>query len=110
MQLYFKTFQLDIEQTGFFFVNRLGNRLSEQSVRLMVRKYAEAVHIPKHITPHIFRHTFATLLLQEEVDIRFIQSLLGHASIHTTQIYAHVNPEHQRTLLRTRHPRRLFEG
>ena len=110
MQLYFKTFQPGIEQTGFFFVNRLGNRLSEQSVRLMVRKYAEAVHIPKHITPHIFRHTFATLLLQEEVDIRFIQSLLGHASIHTTQIYAHVNPEHQRTLLRTRHPRRLFEG
>ena len=110
LQLYFKTFQDGIEATNYFFVNRLGNRLSEQSVRLMVKTYAEAVQIPKNITPHIFRHTFATLLLQEEVDIRFIQSLLGHASINTTQIYAHVNPEHQRTLLRTRHPRRLFDG
>ncbi|HAA13774.1 MAG TPA: integrase [Cytophagales bacterium] len=109
LRLYFRTFQPTIESANYFFVNRLGNRLSEQSVRLMVRKYAEAVQLPKHITPHIFRHTFATLLLQEEVDIRFIQGLLGHASINTTQIYAHINPEHQRTLLRTRHPRRLFQ-
>lgn len=110
LQLYQQAFQQEIAAADFFFINRLGNRLSEQSVRLMVKKYAEAVSIPKNITPHIFRHTFATLLLQEQVDIRFIQGLLGHASINTTQIYAHINPEHQRALLQTRHPRRLFEG
>lgn len=89
----------------FFFVNRLGNRLSEQSVRFMIRKYAIQAGIESKITPHMFRHTFATLLLEEDVDIRYIQQLLGHSSIQTTQIYTHVSLNKQKSILIAKHPR-----
>lgn len=88
-----------------FFVNRLGHRLSEQSVRFMINKYVERAGITKHITPHMFRHSFATLLLEADVDIRYIQRLLGHSSIVTTQIYTHVASGKQRDILVTKHPR-----
>lgn len=88
-----------------FFVNRLGHRLSEQSVRFMINKYVEQAGITKHITPHMFRHSFATLLLEADVDIRYIQRLLGHSSIVTTQIYTHVASGKQRDILVTKHPR-----
>lgn len=89
----------------FFFENRLGNRLSEQSVRFMIKKYAALVGITSNITPHMFRHTFATLLLEEDVDIRYIQQLLGHSSISTTQIYTHVSLGKQKNILVAKHPR-----
>lgn len=95
----------EIENHEFFFVNRLGNRLSEQSVRLMIRKYRKKSQITKNITPHVFRHTFATLLLEQDVDITYIQSLLGHSSITTTQIYTHVSSEKQTEILQNKHPR-----
>lgn len=100
-----------IEGGDIFFYNRLGRRLSEQSVRFMIRRYAEAAGLTEHITPHMFRHTFATLLLEEDVDIRYIQQILGHSSITTTQIYTHVAMEKQRCILTERHPRnRLVVG
>lgn len=89
-----------------FFVNRLGLPLAPQSVRLLIKKYARAARIDKRITPHTFRHTFATLLLEEGVDIKYIQNLLGHSTIATTQIYTHVNAEKQKKILSTKHPRR----
>lgn len=89
-----------------FFTNRLHRRLSTQSVRQLIRHIISATGIGKHITPHTFRHTFATLLLEEDVDVRYIQSLLGHSSIATTQIYTHVNMNKQRQILQTKHPRR----
>ena len=73
-----------------FFINRLGNRLSSQSVRLLIKRCREETGIGKKITPRTFRHTFATLLLEEDVDIKYIQNLLGHSSITTTQIYTHI--------------------
>ncbi|MCL2028601.1 MAG: tyrosine-type recombinase/integrase [Bacteroidales bacterium] len=88
-----------------FFINRLGNGLSTQSVRIMVKNYIKQSEIKKHITPHTFRHTFATLLLEENVDLKYIQVLLGHSSITTTQIYTHVNTEKQKEILSTKHPR-----
>lgn len=94
-----------IEESGWFFVNRLGHQLSDQSVRNMVNRYAKHAGIEQHITPHMFRHTFATLLLEEEVDIRYIQQLLGHSSITTTQIYTHVSSKKQRDILSSKHPR-----
>lgn len=90
-----------------FFTNRLHRSLSTQSVRQMIRHIVATAGIDKHVTPHTFRHTFATLLLEEDVDVRYIQSLLGHSSITTTQIYTHVNMNKQRQILQTKHPRRL---
>ncbi len=105
LQDYFSLFSAKIECQDYFFINRLGNRLSEQSVRLMVKKYRDKCHIAKNITPHVFRHTFATLLLERDVDIKYIQNLLGHSSIVTTQIYTHVSSKKQIEILQDKHPR-----
>lgn len=96
----------DIGKSGWFFVNRDGRRLSEQSVRLMIRKYTGRAEIAERITPHMFRHSVATQLLENGVDIRYIQTFLGHSSITTTQIYAQVTEEFQRVAIEGRHPRR----
>lgn len=93
---------------SYFFINRLNNPLSTQSVRLLIHHYTKLSGIMKRVTPHTFRHTFATLLLEEDVDIKYIQNLLGHSSIVTTQIYTHVNLNKQKQILSTKHPRRNF--
>ena len=90
------------------FVNRLHNKLSTQSVRLLIKNLVSLTQIKKKITPHTFRHTYATLLLEEGVDITYIQHLLGHSSVVTTQIYTHVNLQKQHELLSKKHPRRLI--
>lgn len=102
---YYSASSADIENSGWFFVNRLGQRLSDQSVRNMINRYTNLAGIEQHITPHMFRHAFATLLLEEDVDIRYIQKLLGHSSISTTQIYTHVTSKKQRDILTAKHPR-----
>ena len=102
---YYQAFSDSITETGWFFINRLGSQLSDQSVRFMIQKYATLAGVDQHITPHMFRHSFATLLLEEDVDIRYIQQLLGHSSITTTQIYTHVSSKKQRDILTAKHPR-----
>lgn len=74
----------------------------------MINKYTELASIDMHITPHMFRHTFATSLLDADVDIRYIQEMLGHSSITITEIYTHVAIAKQRNILATRHPRNRF--
>lgn len=105
---YSALFALDSRDEDYFFINRLGNRLSEQSIRFMIRKYACQTGIKETITPHMFRHSVATYLLENEVDLRYIQHLLGHSSIMTTQIYAHVNQKAHRKVIERRHPRQRF--
>ncbi|MEY2484227.1 MAG: integrase/recombinase XerD [Verrucomicrobiota bacterium] len=95
------------EADVFFFTNLFGRRLSEQSIRMALKRHAKAAGIEK-ITPHMFRHTVATMLLEQGVDLRFIQTFLGHSSIVTTTIYAHVSDKSQRDVLGHRHPRRLL--
>lgn len=107
--LYQETFHKDIAESGYFFVNRLHQKLSDQSVRLMISKYVKLADIPQHITPHMFRHSFATLLLEQDVDIRYIQRILGHSSISTTEIYTHVTNMKQKEILFHKHPRNLME-
>lgn len=102
---YRSSFEKQLLKSPYFFLNRSGNHLSEQSVRFMINRYVEMANIPEHITPHMFRHTFATMLLEEDVDIRYIQQILGHSSIVTTQIYTHVTSSKQREILTMKHPR-----
>lgn len=106
---YQKIFQKYIEINDFFFTNKTGDPLSDQSVRRMIKKYTSLAAIDLHITPHMFRHTFATSLLEADVDIRYIQEMLGHSSINITEIYTHVNTAKQKSILTNKHPRNNFK-
>lgn len=111
---YFSLFRSDINSAGgWFFINRVGRKLSDQSIRNLVKAVARQAGMTRKVTPHVFRHSFATLLLEKEVDIKYIQVMLGHSSIVTTQIYTHVNAIKQKKILETKHPRKditLFLG
>lgn len=108
LKRYKNNFEKEIQNCGYFFANQNGGKLSEQSVRRMINKYTSLAAIDLHITPHMFRHTFATSLLEADVDIRYIQEILGHSSITTTEIYTHVTMSKQRDILTTKHPRKDF--
>lgn len=98
------------ETNNRFFVNpRDGRSLSEDSIRRIVRRLAALANVGR-ITPHMFRHTFATLLLERGADIRVIQRMLGHSSIVTTTIYAQVSEQSQRKVLSAVNPRLLFKS
>lgn len=93
------------ESNSHFFYNRLGARLSEQSVRTELQRHSIKAGVEGRVTPHMLRHSVATLLLEEGVDIRYIQVFLGHASIKTTEIYTEVKTGMQAKLI-AKHPRR----
>lgn len=80
-------------ETEYLFVNRQNKPLTPRYVQMMIKKYAEEIGINKKVTPHILRHSFATHLLKNGVDIRAIQQLLGHTNLSTTQIYTSVDME-----------------
>lgn len=95
-----------IKNSGYFFVNRQGNRFTEQSIRNMLKKYTKRAGIDRNITPHMFRHSFATYLIEEGVDVSCVQQILGHSSIKTTQIYIHIAAKKQVEILKDMHPRK----
>ena len=105
LRKYYAENEKDIKKSGYFFVNNRGNRYTEQSIRLMLKKYTKKAGIETKITPHMFRHSFATYLIEEGVDVSCIQQILGHSSIKTTQIYIHVAAKKQADILRELHPR-----
>lgn len=86
------------------FVNALNERLSTQGIANIIAKFRKDAGIERHVTPHMLRHTVATLLLRNGVDIRVVQEFLGHASIATTQRYTHITKDHLVRVLRKHHP------
>ena len=87
------------------FLNRRGGKLSRQMIFIMIKNLVEKAGIHKKISPHTFRHSFATHLVQNGADLRAVQDLLGHASIITTEIYTHLNREDLRKAILKFHPR-----
>jgi integrase/recombinase XerD len=87
------------------FVSQRGGRLGRESVWRLVRRWGRAAGIGADVTPHTFRHSFATHLLEGGADLRVVQSLLGHASINTTQLYTHLTGERVREVYARAHPR-----
>lgn len=93
------------QRAGAVFLNQRGGRLSRQSAWQAIRTAAERAGLAAHASPHTFRHSFATHLLEGGADIRVVQELLGHSSVTTTQIYTRVTSETLREVYATSHPR-----
>jgi integrase/recombinase XerD len=91
--------------TPAVFVGLRGRRLSRESVWRMVKHWTQVAGVRERVTPHTFRHSFATHLLEGGADLRVVQALLGHASISTTQLYTHLTGERVREVYARAHPR-----
>ena len=91
--------------TAAVFVSQRGKRLTRESVWRLVRRWSAAAGVRERVTPHTFRHSFATHLLEGGADLRVVQALLGHASISTTQLYTHLTGERVREVYARAHPR-----
>jgi integrase/recombinase XerC len=92
------------EKQGSLFVNRKGRPLTPRGIRFILGTYTSDPSVNLEISPHTFRHTFATTLLNNGADIRSVQEMLGHASVSTTQRYTHVTREHLKTVYQNAHP------
>ncbi|MFV8282814.1 site-specific tyrosine recombinase XerD [Christiangramia marina] len=94
------------EYSDTLFLNRRGRQLTRAMIFTIVRKLTEEAGIKKKVSPHTFRHSFATHLLENGADLRAIQQMLGHESITTTEVYVHVDRTHLREVMESFHPRR----
>lgn len=96
---------INLDNSQYVFLNRFGQGLSRQSVWKLIKKYAKKSGLNSEISPHVFRHSFATHLLENGADLRFIQELLGHANITTTEIYTHLTKDNILAVYHALHPR-----
>ncbi len=99
--------QVKKEDSDVVFLNRRGGRLTRAMIFTIVKQAAKKVNIQKNISPHSFRHSFATYLLENGADIRMIQLMLGHESILTTEIYTHISREKLKGVMDQYHPRSI---
>ena len=94
-----------ITDTTPVFINKTGYRLQTRMIRNVINEIVEKIELPKKVTPHMFRHSFATHLIENGADLRVVQELLGHASISNTQIYTHISMQHMKEVYNETHPR-----
>jgi len=97
--------KIDKKSEDIVFLNRRGKQLTRNMIFLIVKEAAVAAGVDKNVSPHTFRHSFATHLLEGGADLRIVQQLLGHESITTTEIYTHLDMQYLRETLRSYHPR-----
>ena len=102
---YRKSFKVMGGNEGFLFLNRRGKKLSRNMIFIIVKQLSIKNNIEKNISPHTFRHSFATHLIEGGADLRAVQDMLGHESITTTEIYTHLNKEYLREVVKKYHPR-----
>ena len=100
-----KGYTVSENEDSSVFINSTGFRLQTQSIRKAINEVVDKIQLPKHVTPHVFRHSFATHLIENGADLRVVQELLGHASISNTQIYTHISSQHLKEVYNEAHPR-----
>jgi integrase/recombinase XerD len=109
IQLYvdFVRSHIDVKKgnNDIVFLNRRGTKLSRVMIFLMIKKLAQEAGLQKKISPHTFRHSFATALVEAGADLRAVQQMLGHESITTTEIYTHIDREYLKDVITQFHPR-----
>ena len=102
---YIESRPISLRRASPLFLNYRSLRLTDRGARLIVNKWVEKAALHQKISPHSFRHSFATHLLDRGCDLRSVQEMLGHRNIVTTQIYTHVSPEHLKKVYQQAHPR-----
>ena len=102
---YRKTMKVKTGNEGFLFLNRRGSKISRNMIFIIIKKIAQKLNLGKNISPHTFRHSFATHMIEGGADLRAVQEMLGHESITTTEIYTHLDKDYLRSNIMQFHPR-----
>lgn len=97
-------YPISLDEESPLFINNTGYRLQNKSIRNAIKDIVAELEIQKKVTPHVFRHSFATRLIENGADLRVVQELLGHAGISNTQIYTHVSTKHLKDVYDKAHP------
>tara|TARA_S200000501_G_scaffold223308_1_gene209434 strand:- start:2141 stop:3043 length:903 start_codon:yes stop_codon:yes gene_type:complete len=100
--------KIDLKSEDVVFLNRNGKKLTRMMIFTIIKALLPKANIKKNISPHSFRHSFATHLLENGADLRTIQTLLGHESVTTTEIYTHLDTKHLKKILERYHPRQIL--
>lgn len=94
----------EINENTPLFINNTGFRLQNKTIRTAINDVVAKIELPKKVTPHVFRHSFATRMIENGADLRVVQELLGHAGISNTQIYTHISMKHMQEVYDSAHP------
>ena len=100
----------DVTDSSPLFINNTGYRLQNKTIRKVINETVDKIELPKKVTPHVFRHSFATRLIENGADLRVVQELLGHAGISNTQIYTHISMKHMKDVYEAAHPHGKSSG